>query len=174
MADSMAKTKTDTIDRFKKKVVVNELTGCWEWIAFRNHQEYGYFQLNNKSMRANRVSWMLFRGEIPGGMFVCHRCDNPPCVNPDHLFLGDVHENNADMVRKGRNSKGDRHWTRTIPARRAVGERQGLAVLKDPDIVEIRRRSKDGETITSIARRFNVSRKTIYLIRDGVTWRHVA
>jgi hypothetical protein len=75
--------------------------GCWEWTG-ATQGGYGAFHLRSRVIRSSRFSWMIHRGEIPAGMVVCHRCDNPPCVRPDHLFLGDHTENAIDSLSKGR------------------------------------------------------------------------
>lgn len=76
---------------------------CWEWIGLKNETGYGTLTVRQQRWLAHRLSWTLHRGPIPNGLCVLHKCDFPPCVNPDHLFLGTRTDNHADMIRKGRN-----------------------------------------------------------------------
>ena len=97
--------------RFWNKVSKGGKDECWEWTAGKRHGGYGQFKLNNKMQVAHRLSWMWANNkDVPVGMLICHHCDNPSCVNPDHLFLGTNADNNRDCWSKGRNSnKGIDH-----------------------------------------------------------------
>lgn len=100
----------DLHSRFEAKFIPEPNSGCWLWVGSTIPDGYGYFSVaTNKNIGAHRVSWLLYRGSIPDGAHVLHRCDNPPCVNPDHLFLGDHAANVADRVAKGRSYRGKRH-----------------------------------------------------------------
>lgn len=90
-------------ERIAARTVVTA-TGCHEWMGTRNQRGYGLLKITYTSMVVSRLAWTLTNGAIPDGMFVCHKCDNPPCCNVDHLFLGTHRENMADMVSKGRSA----------------------------------------------------------------------
>lgn len=100
------------LDRLLRKVKINQGTGCWEWQGYKNNGGYGIIGVNKETFRTHRLSWTLHRGPIPDGALVCHHCDNPCCVNPDHLFLGSQHDNVQDSIRKGKNNPaGNRKYS---------------------------------------------------------------
>jgi len=98
-------------ERFWSKVDIREPDECWPWTAAprnkRSQRNYGAFWLNGRHHPANKIAWELKNGLMPQGMFACHRCDNPSCCNPSHIFPGTTQENTADKVRKGRQVKGE-------------------------------------------------------------------
>jgi hypothetical protein len=90
------------IARFEESFIPEPMSGCWLWERVVSPKGYGMFKSDRKTTRANRASWMIYRSPIPAGMLVLHKCDNPACVNPDHLFLGTNDDNIEDMHNKGR------------------------------------------------------------------------
>lgn len=129
---------------------------CWEFNGARHTFGYGKIGIAGSGPRdAHRLVWELTHGPIPAGMEVCHQCDNPPCCNPDHLFLGSRQDNVQDATHKGRTT---------------IGERNPMAKLTWEDVAEIRARHAAGESRSEIAERFGVTRGTVWLIYSGRTW----
>lgn len=176
---------------------VEKTDGCWEWTGARNEDGYGRLYTAGENWFTHRYSWVLHNGPIPDGLWVLHHCDNPPCIRPDHLFLGTAATNVADMVAKDRQSKGDhvppehrargdRHWSRRLPekvvqATRSAGdtliltgavrgERNPRAKLKVADVVEIRRMRSLGVTYREIADRFGISKTGAKKAASGENW----
>lgn len=155
---------------------VQKTEACWLWTARINAGGYGEFRRCGRTVIASRVSWEIHNGPIPGGLFVLHNCpggDNPACVNPAHLFLGTNDDNMRDMVAKGRQARGQMHFTRTRPERIARGEACRTAVLTAEGVREIRRKLADGEDYRAVAATFGVSRSAIQAIIHGRSWKHV-
>ncbi len=157
--------------RFWPKVREGAPDECWEWQGSRLKTGYGQFAVSrSRAALAHRMSWELANGPIPDGMHVLHHCDNPPCVNPAHLFLGSNEDNIADRVAKGRSPAGRHHWTAQRPNRVARGSRSGTAKLSEADAGKIRELRRAGYTQQEIADRFGVSRATVYLIQENKRW----
>src|SRR5688572_24439688 len=95
--------------------MVKKGPGCWIWQGATDGR-YGEARLNGKKQKTHRIAWTLVNGEIPEGMFALHRCDNPPCVNPDHLFLGTKKDNRADCLQKGRQARGEMNGSALLTA----------------------------------------------------------
>jgi hypothetical protein len=96
-----------TIDRFWKKVIKGKEDECWLWIGVINKGGYGRISIKEKSILIHRFSYELHKGKIPNGLYVLHSCDNPPCCNPKHLWLGTLSENTQDMWNKNRRKRID-------------------------------------------------------------------
>jgi len=149
-------------DRFEKFILPEPNSGCWLWDGSTNGRGYGSFCLHGRSGGAHRASYQLYKGAIPAGLLVLHKCDVPPCVNPDHLFLGTHADNTADMVKKGR-----ARWGRRGQRGCVSGENNGRAKLTTADVLVIRSSS---ETNMDLARQFGVHNAQISRIRHHHRW----
>ncbi len=149
--------------------------GCIEWQGNIDSTGYGRFYFTRQITLAHRASWLIFRGEIPNGLCILHKCDNPPCVNPDHLFVGDRKDNARDMASKGR------QWVQKNPIGRPVcpielkprGEKHGMSKMTDEIVRSIRIRAGKGETGKTLSIEYGCSRSLISQIIRGEIWGHV-
>lgn len=150
----------DIIERFYEKLEIVTDSGCWIWTGATDPKGYGRFMTTNgRAVLAHRFSWEVTNGEITDGLYVLHRCDVPPCVNPAHLFLGSPADNTADMMKKGRCR---------------VGENDSKSILTTANVIEIKGRLALREVVKTIAASFAVSEGTINSIKYGRSWRHVS
>mgnify|MGYP001583543857 CR=1 FL=1 len=155
---------------------VQKTDGCWIWLGCKIRRGYGQISEGGgrrKMLSAHRVSWIIHYGPISPSINILHRCDNPPCVRPDHLFMGTSKDNSEDMVRKGRNwkVKGENHHFVRNPAIVPRGESNGNSKLRTEDVIEIRKFHRAGISMRRLAARYSVDKKTISMIVNRITWK---
>jgi hypothetical protein len=138
-----------TLNRFMNFVDVNE-NNCWIWIGATNPEHYGAFKFNDKTVRSHKFSYAFFKGPIPDGIHVCHKCDDPSCCNPDHLFLGTASDNQQDCNLKDRG-----------------GKRSKLTVA---NVIQIKKLLNMEVDQSKIAYMYNVSVSAISRIKLGKRW----
>lgn len=153
-------------ERLKANMEVNPVSGCWEWQG-TTRNGYGRLTIGSRvdntrrSESAHRVAYKVWKGDIPDGYEVCHKCDNPSCINPDHLFVGTRLDNIADRERKGRNVV-------------KVGEEQGKSKLTKKIVKDTRwEHAYKGTSFQKLADKYGVSKKTMYNAIKGITWKCV-
>lgn len=151
--------------RFLAKFEKRQKSMCWWWKAQKDKNGYGRmkFKINGRHVAtpAHRVSWEIYRSPIPKGMLVCHRCDNPSCVNPHHLFLGTWMDNYKDMENKGRRKS-------------SKGSSNGSSRLNEKKVIEIRfLRAQYGSASNWLSAKFNISSATISRILSRQIWKHI-
>jgi len=149
------------IKRFWDKIDVRENDICWNWKLSKNAGGYGRVRYKNSMTVSNRIAYAIMYGDIPEGLCVLHKCDNPACCNPKHLFVGTQKENVLDMERKGRSNH-------------PRGSDLNSSILTENDVLKIRDLYSKGEfTHLEIAKTFNVSDSTVHNIVTGKTWNHI-
>lgn len=154
--DCSSKSRALGRDAILKRYVLSP-SGCWEWSLYRDKKGYGRMSEHMGEVLTHRISYLHHVGPIPNGLHVLHRCDNPCCINPNHLFLGTNLDNSNDKIAKGR-------------ARGAVGAKNCKAKLSEEDIVKIRNDPRSGSVI---GREYGMSQPMISAIKRRVFWKHV-
>ena len=148
--------------RFDAKVERIPFSGCWIWTGNCTSGGYGIFWSGKKHVTAHRASYRLHVGEIPEGMFVCHKCDVPSCVNPEHLFIGTRQDNVNDASSKGRLSLCGK-----------PGEAHYLTKLSNYQVLEIRKKHSEGKRCSELAIEYHKSESCIRAILKRISWRHL-
>lgn len=158
-ADIYSGITPDVERRLRSKVSPPNGSGCMLWTGCVNNAGYGIISVNRRARLAHRVAFMIKNGDIAPWMAVCHRCDNPPCCNPDHLFVGSSMENTADMFKKGRAKAG--------------GSVAGSALLSQESVLEIRRLYREGWSCPKIGKKTGVSRFVAWATATGRRYANV-
>lgn len=149
------------MQRFNSKWL--EVSGCWEWQGCRNSDGYGSFRFGGKAMLAHRFSYEHHTAEIPKGMHILHHCDNPCCVNPDHLFVGTHSDNMKDMYAKGRHKKV-----------RLFGEAHPSTSLSEGEVIGMRKMYNETPMkMKDIASHFGIKSGTVQAICAGNSWKQL-
>ena len=154
------------IDRFNSRVAKGN--GCHLWLGSLDPCGYGTFSFNGKNTKAHRFAWSVKNGEIPKGMMICHHCDNPSCVNPDHLFIGTQFDNMRDMHDKNRHTMRDKSW---VEKRAAYDGANNPNAKLTADIVRTIRSSTEKATV--LAAQYGVHRNIIYGILKRTSWKNI-
>jgi hypothetical protein len=157
----MKKHSTETLrERLFRNFEEND-RGCWLWKGGKVYAGYGSVRLSGRNLLAHRAMWLCLKGDIPGSKIVCHTCDTPGCINPDHLFLGTYADNTADMVNKGRQGE------------QLKGESNPRHKLSAEQVKEIRYLRQEGFSWSALEEKFGVCRGTLQRIVKFRTWKHV-
>ena len=151
----MAESLRQAFERYFKRGNEKE---CWPWLGSVSHTGYGELRYKSKTYRAHRVSYMLHISSFDDELFICHKCDNPPCVNPNHLFAGTANDNVQDKVNKNRQAQLQEH---------------GRAVLNNQQAKEIKDLLAKGYARSQLAKMYHVSKSIIIDIDRGFTWKNI-
>lgn len=147
-----------------EKILVNYevVKDCWEWKGKKDKDGYGRLRVGGRiTIRTNRAAWIVANGEIPNGKMICHKCDNPCCINPDHLYVGTAKDNATDRRNRGRsnNERGSLRWNSKLTEEQV----RQISIDYVP--------GKDSQT--EVAKKYGVSQATISHILRGANWKHV-
>lgn len=164
----------DALERFWSKV--NKSGDCWIWTATRQGGGCGNFTVNRKAYQAHRWLYIQLHGPVAKGIEICHKCDNPACVNPDHLFAGTKSDNMQDSANKGRNAMQKRPWRSCFnhpTFEPCCGENQGNSKLTTEQVIDIIRLGREGVSSSAIGEMFGINAGHIRRILGGKAWKHV-
>ena len=151
---------SEILKRFWSKVDIRSEEECWQWKGWCDEEGYGRFKMNGKGERASRAIVKLMGQIIPKGEWVLHKCDNPTCVNPKHLYVGTPSQNSMDRENRKR-------------GRPLIGSNNGYNKLDENKVTEIKSLLNCGFNNTEIGLMYNVTRSTISYISSGKIWKHV-
>jgi hypothetical protein len=143
------------MDRFNLSYEIVTESGCWIWMRSLDKDGYGIHYYKGNKVSAHRKSYQLFNGEIPEKYLVCHKCDNPSCVNPNHLFIGTCKDNAQDALKKKRNY---------------IGSKNSKAIINELNVIEIRNSKLSNK---ELANKFCVSVYVIKYAKKKTSWRHI-
>lgn len=158
MGSHIIACQSELAARFWSHVAIDANDKCWEWTAYRDDYGYGKVCVAAKQWQSHRYAYTLEHGPIPPGMFVCHKCDNPPCCNPAHLFLGTCAENNKDCAAKKRTARGTGH---------------GSSKVTEDQVLEMRRLWTQGVGITALHEIYGLHPESIRRIVESRRWKHL-
>lgn len=164
----------NTLEKIWAKIGVGQENDCWEWTLRKDPDGYGITHYKGAPWKTHRLIYTISHGPIPEDMWVLHKCDNPPCCNPNHLFLGTSQDNVADRHNKGRDARGERGGWKQHPESILYGERSFLSKMTNDQVREMRRLYETGRYRKSdLARMFSLSKQAAGKIINGETWRHL-
>jgi len=153
-------------DRLNSKFIKDPKTQCWNWKNDLNKDGYGRITVSGKRYYAHRFSWIVHNGEIPADLYVLHKCDNPRCVNPKHLFLGTQKDNMADKESKGRSNN-------IKNLKKITGSKNGASYITEAIVLEIRKLHSEGVNQKDLARQFGIGNATVWAIVHRHSWTHI-
>lgn len=152
------------LERFHQKYTINK-NGCWEWnekdLRGKRRGDYGVLKINQKRISAHRLSYMIYKGNIPDEMLICHTCDNTKCVNPNHLFKGTHIDNMRDKINKNRSNN-------------IKGEMISVSKLKEKQVLEAREEYNNSDiSIRQLSKKYNISPSSMRDIIMKIAWKHI-
>lgn len=147
-----------TKETLLNRVKIDKKTNCWNYTMYKDKRGYGRTTYKNKTWLLHRLSYYLFRGKFKKDKYICHKCDNTSCINPDHLFVGTQKDNMQDMISKGRDGFGENH---------------PCAKLNEKQVKDIRKKIKFGLSLREIAKQYDVNFTSIRSIKHYRAWKYI-